>query len=73
MQAVVPGGCLDTSKGCCLDTEDILSIYTMHFSGVCRLWFRVPPKVYFKGGCLETALGDLKDKKRAFIVTGEPP
>ncbi|GAB4813245.1 hypothetical protein N2152v2_000291 [Parachlorella kessleri] len=36
------------------------------------LWFRVPPKVYFKGGCLETALGDLKDKKRAFIVTDKP-
>ena len=35
-----------------------------------QLWFRVPPKVYFKGGCLETALGDLKGKERAFIVTG---
>ena len=38
--------------------------------GPLQLWFRVPPKVYFKGGCLETALGDLKGKERAFIVTG---
>lgn len=24
------------------------------------LWFRIPPKVYFKNGCLEPALKDLK-------------
>ncbi|KRQ86511.1 Aldehyde-alcohol dehydrogenase [Caloramator mitchellensis] len=35
------------------------------------LWFRVPEKIYFKYGCLATALSELKDlnKKRAFIVT----
>ncbi len=33
------------------------------------LWFRVPEKIYFKRGCLPVALGDLKGKKRAFIVT----
>lgn len=35
------------------------------------LWFRVPEKIYFKYGCLEVALQELKDlgKKRAFIVT----
>lgn len=33
------------------------------------LWFRVPPKVYFKPGCLSLALSELKGKKRAFIVT----
>ncbi len=33
------------------------------------LWFRVPQKIYFKYGCLCTALGDLEGKKRAFIVT----
>mmetsp|Transcript_23327 Transcript_23327/g.59687 ORF Transcript_23327/g.59687 Transcript_23327/m.59687 type:complete len:458 (-) Transcript_23327:483-1856(-) len=33
-------------------------------------WFRVPPKIYFKGGCLEVALNELaNEKKRAFIVT----
>jgi len=33
------------------------------------LWFQIPPKVYHKFGCLSLALQDLKDKKRAFIVT----
>ncbi|GAB1542398.1 bifunctional acetaldehyde-CoA/alcohol dehydrogenase [Scytonema sp. NUACC21] len=36
------------------------------------LWFRVPPKIYFKYGCLPVALRDLADKKRAFIVTDKP-
>jgi acetaldehyde dehydrogenase/alcohol dehydrogenase len=36
------------------------------------LWFRVPPKIYFKGGCLETALLELKGRKRVFIVTDKP-
>ena len=36
------------------------------------LWFRVPPKVYFKPGCLGLALKELKGKKRAFIVTDKP-
>lgn len=36
------------------------------------LWFRVPPKVYLKNGCLSTALGDLKGRERAFIVTDKP-
>ncbi len=35
------------------------------------LWFRVPPKIYFKYGCLNEAMQDLADdeRKRAFIVT----
>ncbi len=36
------------------------------------LWFRVPPKIYFKYGALPIALKDLADKKRAFIVTDKP-
>ncbi|MGF1579746.1 MAG: bifunctional acetaldehyde-CoA/alcohol dehydrogenase [Gemmataceae bacterium] len=36
------------------------------------LWFRLPPKVYFKPGCLPVALAELKDRKRAFVVTDEP-
>ncbi|BAQ64446.1 bifunctional acetaldehyde-CoA/alcohol dehydrogenase [Geminocystis sp. NIES-3709] len=36
------------------------------------LWFRVPPKVYFKYGCLPVALSDLAGKHRAFIVTDKP-
>jgi len=35
------------------------------------LWFRVPPKIYFKYGCLSMALKELTSlgKKKAFIVT----
>jgi acetaldehyde dehydrogenase/alcohol dehydrogenase len=33
------------------------------------LWFRVPPKTYFKPGSTAVALDDLKGKKKAFIVT----
>lgn len=33
------------------------------------LWMQLPPKVYFKPGCLEVALRDLRGKQRAFIVT----
>lgn len=36
------------------------------------LWFRAPEKVYFKKGCMNTALdelGSVMHKKRAFVVT----
>jgi len=33
------------------------------------LWFRIPPKVYFKRGATDLALRELKGKKHAFIVT----
>ncbi|MBQ9772441.1 MAG: bifunctional acetaldehyde-CoA/alcohol dehydrogenase [Lentisphaeria bacterium] len=33
------------------------------------LWFQIPSKIYFKYGCLCTAIKDLAGKKRAFIVT----
>ncbi|MFW6238202.1 MAG: bifunctional acetaldehyde-CoA/alcohol dehydrogenase [Halanaerobiales bacterium] len=33
------------------------------------LWFKVPEKIYFKYGSLPTALKELEDKKRAFIIT----
>ena len=33
------------------------------------LWFKVPPKIYFKRGAIDLALRELKGKKRAFIVT----
>ncbi len=36
------------------------------------LWFKLPPKIYFKSGCLPLALGDLAGKKKAFIVTDAP-
>ncbi len=33
------------------------------------LWFKVPPKIYFKPGSLSFALKELSGKKRAFIIT----
>lgn len=33
------------------------------------LWFKLPPKIYFKYGCLPVALQELEGKKRAFLVT----
>ncbi len=36
------------------------------------LWFHIPPKIYFKSGCLPVALRDLSDRKRALIVTDRP-
>lgn len=36
------------------------------------LWFRIPPKIYFKAGALNVALRDLAGRKRAFIVSDRP-
>ncbi len=36
------------------------------------LWFRVPPKVFFKRGSLPVALSELAGRKRAFVVTDRP-
>ncbi len=33
------------------------------------LWYRLPPKIYFKRGATDLALRELEGKKRAFIVT----
>lgn len=49
--------------------KHLLNIKTVAQRRENMLWFRVPPKVYFKSGSLQVALDDLKGKKRAFIVT----
>lgn len=36
------------------------------------LWFRVPPKIFFKYNALPIALEEVADRKRAFIVTDKP-
>jgi acetaldehyde dehydrogenase/alcohol dehydrogenase len=36
------------------------------------MWFRVPPRIYFKEGALNVALRELAGRKRAFIVTDRP-
>lgn len=35
------------------------------------LWFKVPPKIYFKYGSLNLALKELTDRKRALVITDE--
>lgn len=36
------------------------------------LWFRVPPKIYFKYGSLPVALQELEGRRKALIVTDRP-
>ncbi|AJA47591.1 aldehyde-alcohol dehydrogenase [Clostridium pasteurianum DSM 525 = ATCC 6013] len=53
--------------------KHLLNIKTVAERRENMLWFRVPQKIYFKFGCLQFALRELKDlnKKRVFIVTGK--
>ncbi len=49
--------------------EHLLNYKTVAERRENMLWFKVPPKVYFKRGSTDLALRELKGKKRAFIVT----
>lgn len=49
--------------------EHLLNYKTVAERRENMLWFRMPPKVYFKRGATDLALRELKGKKRAFIVT----
>jgi acetaldehyde dehydrogenase/alcohol dehydrogenase len=50
----------------------LLNIKTVTERRENMLWFRVPPKIYFKFGCLPVALGELAGKKRAYLITDQP-
>ncbi|MFN3927250.1 MAG: bifunctional acetaldehyde-CoA/alcohol dehydrogenase [Pseudanabaenaceae cyanobacterium] len=50
----------------------LLNIKTITERRENMLWFRVPPKIYFKFGCLPVAMKELQGKQRAFIVTDKP-
>ncbi len=50
----------------------LLNIKTVTQRRENMLWFRVPPKVYFRFGSLPIALRELAGKERAFIVTDKP-
>ncbi|MGA7932761.1 MAG: bifunctional acetaldehyde-CoA/alcohol dehydrogenase [Kovacikia sp.] len=50
----------------------LLNIKTVSERRENMLWFRVPPKIYFKQGCLAVALRELAGKQRAFIITDKP-
>lgn len=49
--------------------KHLLNIKTVAERRENMLWFRAPEKVYFKKGCLPVALDELRNKKKAFIVT----
>ena len=54
--------------------KELVNIKTVAERRENMLWLRVPEKVYFKRGCLATALEELRGayrKKRAFVVTDE--
>jgi len=55
-------------------SENIGVKHLMNFKQIAErrenmLWFRVPPKIYFKPGSLKLAIDELKGRKRAVIVT----
>ena len=49
--------------------KHLLNIKTVAERRENMLWFRAPEKVYFKKGSLPVAMSELKDHKKAFIVT----
>lgn len=52
--------------------KHLLNVKTVSERRENMLWYMIPPKVYFKRGCLPIALSDLRDKKRAFVITDKP-
>ena len=55
-----------------VEPHHLLNIKTVAERRENMLWFRVPPKIYFKYGSLPVAIRDLAGKRRAFIVTDKP-
>ncbi len=47
----------------------LLNIKTLAERRENMLWFRAPRKTYIKRGCLDTALGELAGRRKAFLVT----
>ena len=52
-----------------VEPHHLLNIKTVAERRENMLWFRVPPKIYFKYGSLPVAMRELAGKQRAFIVT----
>lgn len=55
-----------------IEPRHLLNIKTVAERRENMLWFRVPPKIYFKYGALPVAIRELAGKRRAFIVTDKP-
>ncbi|HEY9296486.1 MAG TPA: iron-containing alcohol dehydrogenase, partial [Phormidium sp.] len=52
-----------------VEPKHLLNIKTVAERRENMLWFRVPPKIYFKYGAWPIAIRELAGKRRAFIVT----
>jgi len=55
-----------------VEPKHLLNIKTVAERRENMLWFRIPPKIYFKYGSLPIAIRELAGKQRAFIVTDKP-
>jgi acetaldehyde dehydrogenase/alcohol dehydrogenase len=62
----------DNSVSVNVGPRHLLNIKTITERRENMLWFRMPPKLYFKYGCLPFALKELVGRQRAFIVTDRP-
>lgn len=51
--------------------KHLLNIKTVVDRKENMLWFRVPPKIFFKRGCLSEALKDLRCHRKALIITDQ--
>jgi acetaldehyde dehydrogenase/alcohol dehydrogenase len=49
--------------------QHLLNLKTVAERKENMLWYRVPPKIYFKRGSTDLALREYEGKKRAFIIT----
>ena len=52
--------------------KHLLNIKTVAERRENMLWYKVPPKIYFKRGSVGFALKELRGKKRALIITDKP-
>jgi acetaldehyde dehydrogenase/alcohol dehydrogenase len=52
-----------------IGVKHLMNIKTVACRRENMLWFRVPPKIYYKQGALRPALEEFRDKNRAVIVT----
>lgn len=52
-----------------IGVKHLMNIKTVAMRRENMLWYRVPSKIYFKLGALQPALEEIKDRKRACIIT----
>ncbi|WIA31174.1 hypothetical protein OEZ86_001181 [Tetradesmus obliquus] len=61
-----------TSVSANVGPQHLINVKTVAMRMENMLWFKAPPKIYFKRGSLDLALRELAGHKRAFIVTDPP-